>query len=423
MAETHWDAIVVGAGLSGMTASLELARRGCKVLLVERLARAGGRCGAFELEGHRFTVGCNDFGARIVTDLARLGVHVAFEPSTNVVDFGDETHRLPPRPRGALRLLRHAPSVLRMVMRVRNGEKRPLGTLFRDHERDGMGFRMISLLAYALGTPPQHLRADLLRADFSGELGYGHEKMVVPIGGPQVITDAMLARLRSTGVTLRFGTGVQAVKKHARGFEVDTSSGSEHARVVLSTVPASACRGRAGLKVCQVLFAVPRTTPFVDARTLIVSPPRAEEWMAALDAGHWPETFGFHLFRDHEAGDTRAFTGFLLAPRGQDTLDASRRARVLASVKSRIDAHVPGFSSALRFERLLDPSEYEAHHGVSASLAHEIPIADEDALPIEEHEPGLFRMGNATEPPGDHANAAMLSGLWAAERALRHLRA
>jgi hypothetical protein len=31
-------------------------------------------------------------------------------------------------------------------------------------------------------------------------------------------------------------------------------------------------------------------------------------------------------------------------------------------------------------------------------------------------------MGNGVGPPGEHANAAMVSGLWAAERALELLR-
>jgi hypothetical protein len=416
-----YDAMVVGGGLSGMMAALELAGSGYRVVLAERCPRLGGRCGSFELDGHRFTIGCNDFGSRIATDLARVGVDVAFEPSTNVVDLGALHLRLPPRPRDAMRLVRHAPSIVKMVWRVRGGARRPLDELFGDRDREAMGFRMISLIAYALGTPPQHLRADMLRADFSKELAYGHDKMVVPIGGPQAITDALVARLRDKHVTVRLDTGVDRVDKTPHGFEIATSTGRERARVVLSTVPPSARRGRAGLKVCQLLFAVPRSQPFVDARTLIVSPPRADRWIAELDAGRWPEVFGFHLFRDHESTDLRTFTGFLLAPRGHDTFDQARRASVLASVLARIDARAPGFSSSLRFSRLLDPSEYEALHGVSASLAHEIPAPDDDPLPIDAGS-GLFQMGNATAPPGDHANAAMLSGLWAAERAVTHLR-
>src|SRR5262249_33710124 len=159
------------------------------------------------------------------TDLARVGAHVQFEPSALLVDFGDETYRLPPSLRGAVRLVRHAPSVLRMVMRVRRGERRALGDLFDEQDRDGMGFRMISLLAYVLGTPPQCLRADLLRADFSEEFAYGHDQTVAPLGGPQAITDAMLAELRSKGVTIRLGTEVRSVRKHAHGFDVDTSAG------------------------------------------------------------------------------------------------------------------------------------------------------------------------------------------------------
>jgi hypothetical protein len=68
-------------------------------------------------------------------------------------------------------------------------------------------------------------------------------------------------------------------------------------------------------------------------------------------------------------------------------------------VKARIERHAPGFLRALRYERLLDPAEYESLHGVSANLAHEIPGADEEALPIESEAPGLFRIGNAVAPP------------------------
>lgn len=419
---SRWDAIVVGAGLAGMMAALELGSHGRRVMLVDRRTEPGGRCGHFTLDGYRFTRGCNDFGGRIERDLARLGVQVRFLPGTNVVDFENETLRLPPRVGATLRLVRHTPSVARMVLRVRGGEKRTMGALFGVREREGMGFRMLSLLAYALGTPPQCLRADLVRADFSREFAYGHDRMVVPVGGPQAITDAMVARLRALGVELRGGVDVTRIAADDHGFIVATAEGSERARTVLETF-APAPRGRAGLKVCQLLFAVAPTYRYVDARTLIVAPPRADQWLGALDEGHWPTTYGFHVFQDHAMEDARTLTGYALAPRGHDRFDAARRDEILERVKARIERHAPGFRRALRYERLLDPAEYELLHGVSPSLAHEIPAGDEEAYAIEGESPGLFRIGNAVAPPGDHANAAMLSGVWAAEQALRHLRA
>jgi phytoene dehydrogenase-like protein len=415
------DAIVVGAGLAGLTAAIRLAQAGRSVLVLDRCRRAGGRCGTFELDGLRFTIGCNDFGARIDADMKALGVDVAFAPSTNVIDFGDAVYRLPPTPLTALRLLRHLPSIARIVWKIRGGGEKFLGELFDEHQRSGMGFHLVSMLAYALGTPPQDLRADLVRADFSKQYSYGHDRMVVPVGGPQAITDAMVTRMTALGARLSLDTVVGEVRPDGGGFVVATSRGEHRARVVLTTQPPDRPLGRPGLKIAQLLFAVPRSFPFVDARALIVSPPRADVWIRALDEGQWPDTGGFHVFQDCEAGDCRTITGFLLAPRGIEHFDEATRARLLQDVEARLSRHMPGFSSALRFRRLLAPAEWETLHRVGASLSCEIPLPATSAPVAANVPPGLFHIGNTGDPPGDHANAAMLSGLRAAQRAQTHL--
>lgn len=412
------DAIVVGAGLSGMTAAICLARAGKSVLVLDRCERPGGRCGTFELDGHRFTIGCNDFGARIVRDLGSLGITVEFVPSTNVLDLDGAVYRLPPDPVTALRLLRHAPSVARAVWRIRNGGNNLVGDLFHERHRSGFGFHLVSLLAYALGTPPQALRADLVRADFSKNYDYGHERMVVPVGGPQALTDAMVARLRALGARLLLDTDVVQIQKSTDGFMVRTSRGDHRARLVFTTQPPARPFGRPGLEVAQLLFAVPRSFRFVNARTLIMSPPRADVWMRALDEGRWPDDYGFHVFEDCESEDHRTITGFLLAPRGVTSFDEATRDRILRTVERRIESHLPTFGSSLQYCRLLDPAEYAALHRVSPSLSHEIPSAHRATPGLESDEPGLYYIGNAVEPPGEHANAAMLSGKWAADRAL-----
>ena len=49
--------IVIGAGIGGIVAATHLARRGLKVVVVEKNSRAGGRCDRLSREGHHFDTG------------------------------------------------------------------------------------------------------------------------------------------------------------------------------------------------------------------------------------------------------------------------------------------------------------------------------------------------------------------------------
>ncbi len=53
----HYDVIVVGAGLGGMTAASLLAKRGLAVLMIEQQDKPGGSCTSFRRKGFTFDVG------------------------------------------------------------------------------------------------------------------------------------------------------------------------------------------------------------------------------------------------------------------------------------------------------------------------------------------------------------------------------
>ncbi|NQT48139.1 MAG: NAD(P)/FAD-dependent oxidoreductase [Chloroflexi bacterium] len=80
-----YDAVVIGAGMAGLTCGALLAKRGQSVLVVERNARPGGYCSAFEHRGYtfdrglRFLSGC-ELGGDIYRALEELGLrdHIDF---------------------------------------------------------------------------------------------------------------------------------------------------------------------------------------------------------------------------------------------------------------------------------------------------------------------------------------------------------
>ncbi|MBZ0290769.1 MAG: FAD-dependent oxidoreductase, partial [Anaerolineae bacterium] len=51
------SAVIIGAGIGGITTAIHLAQRGMHVTVVEKNARPGGRCDSFTREGHRFDTG------------------------------------------------------------------------------------------------------------------------------------------------------------------------------------------------------------------------------------------------------------------------------------------------------------------------------------------------------------------------------
>ncbi len=53
--------LIVGAGIGGIAAAARLAQRGCRVTVVEKCDRPGGRCGRLSLRGHRFDTGATFF--------------------------------------------------------------------------------------------------------------------------------------------------------------------------------------------------------------------------------------------------------------------------------------------------------------------------------------------------------------------------
>lgn len=108
--ENTYDAIIVGAGLAGLSAGALLARRGWRVLLLEQSSRIGGRASFVERDGfiweygqHSHRLGADGIAAQVFRELGET-IQWSQPPAQRAWLYRDG--RLWPRPEGPLAFLR-----------------------------------------------------------------------------------------------------------------------------------------------------------------------------------------------------------------------------------------------------------------------------------------------------------------------------
>jgi phytoene desaturase len=244
-------AVVIGAGLGGLSAAMRLGAKGWRVTVLDRLDRAGGRGSSITQGGHRF-----DLGPTIVTvpevfedlwaatgrdfhkdvDLRPLdpfytirwrdGSH--FAASSDTARMVAEVERLSPRDvTGYLRFLKDAESrfvvgytgmvakpmhrlwetvrVLPEFARLR-ADRSILG-LARKRVRDPRLQMALSFHPLFIGGDPTHVTSIYaLVSHLEKEFGVHYA-----IGGVQAIADAMAGVVRSQGGTIRHNITVDRI--------------------------------------------------------------------------------------------------------------------------------------------------------------------------------------------------------------------
>jgi len=162
MAEHEYDAIVVGGGVAGLTATVYLARAGKKVLLVEKNSECGGLVNTFNRDGFHFDAGVRallDAGIiytmlkdlKIRLDVVKSPVSVGIENEVlnirdieSLVEYSDLLKRFYP---GSESEIDEVIRIIRKIMKhmdVLYGIENPI---FKDLKRDP-GFVLMKILPW-----------------------------------------------------------------------------------------------------------------------------------------------------------------------------------------------------------------------------------------------------------------------------------
>jgi phytoene dehydrogenase-like protein len=421
----RYDAIVVGAGVSGLCAGLALQRRGRSVLILEARDQVGGLCGTHEIDALTYPIAVNDFGSGVVPVLKSLGVEVAFESAAARFVMAKHQLDVPPRLRDVASLAAGAPDWLRLWRALRGppGEL-TLGVLIQKQIRNPRVAELLSALSYAFGLPPRSLPLSSLKHEFASAQSYGYHRPLAACGGAVAVPRALARAFEESGGVLHRGLRVRSHERDKDDHVALTCEGEFTGRVLLSSegrwqdYPSEL---RPGLCAGIIHLALdPSEIRFPNSiRTLTHCPPNPDTWLAAIGEGELPADFGFHVTRaDLPLQDNLQVMNLaFLVPRGMDDPEPQTRQRMLRSIFSRCDELIPGFENALKQWHLLSPADFERRHGRSSRIAPFEPVAIGLGRKPDVFDPetGVYSVGNSVGPAGDHIGAAIAASLAAAE--------
>jgi monoamine oxidase len=294
----RYDAIVVGAGLAGLSAAQALTRAGLKVLVLEGRERVGGRLCTVASAGLRFDLGGVEIASSYagLLDLAQQ-TGVALKPTpprapavSSIYYAGEwitqeawSNHPLNPLPEalrsnvpGAL-LSRWLAADMRLPQASlwQAQDKQYLDvSLFDDLRAQGVDPGILRLAE--IGANYNDLRAvsllDVLRRDALRKEAGRNVQLFSVDGGSQALAEGIARHFK---LEVRTGAVVRSFSKQRRGFELGTERGALNAEKLILALPAGPLQELrwqgVSLEPAKALFA----RPYTAVTTVHLKPTRA----------------------------------------------------------------------------------------------------------------------------------------------------
>jgi phytoene dehydrogenase-like protein len=418
------EVIVIGAGLSGLTAAIALASGGRPVRVFERLDRAGGLCGERRDEHGVFVRGGLEYGLGLFRRLADLGVPIAWRESRIGLRLASGALTLPPRPAELGWWARHGLGVALAGRQLARSDAATLGDVLKARRSPPAVRQFLAALLLPGALTFDDIGSGDARTMGAEAFGDGMHRHASAVGGPQALTDALVARLRHLGGVLELGVTCGQPQRDGGVIVVPTDHGERRARHVVSSQPrwdSWPRDARPGLALGQLLLRLRRPLSLPDGLdSLYHVPADVDAWHGALDAGEWPEDAGMSLVDPHlgSTPERQTWLSYVPLPRGLRRLPDSERRQVLDRLLSRTVALAPGLEAALEWSGFILPDEFVRLNGVEPTPACWIPRGGQGRPPSKDPTTGVFHLGVSVDPPGLHGAAVVRSALLAAQEVL-----
>lgn len=412
---------VVGGGLAGLTAALELARSGLQVTVFEQASLVGGRARSREISGFCFNMGPHALYAKgaACRILAAHGVKVkGHRPPLQggLALIGGKTDLLPIGlssllrarwlPWGAkfqaLGLMARLSKVEASAWRGKTVEQWLQGTLSRPEARQ-LFVALLRLSTYS--AEPEGLEA----ATAIRQLQLGFEGSVLYLdGGWQTLVDDLERLAEESGARWATNGRVRSVERRADGWQVVSGAGDPaiFSEVVLAVGP-SQVLSLLGSELPSTLASSLQALQPIDAACLDVALRRLPDATRLFALGiDQPTYVSVHSATASLAPEGGALIHVMRYLDAAATLD---RQEVERDLEGLLDLLQPGWRPLL-VERQLMP-RLRVCHGLH-DLGVERPTEGAEELP------GLFLAGDYVGDEGLLADAAVSSGQRAAQRIL-----
>ncbi|MBN2040900.1 MAG: NAD(P)/FAD-dependent oxidoreductase [Spirochaetes bacterium] len=457
------DFIIIGSGLAGLCAAAFLSQANYKVIVLEKNSEIGGKCGVRTIDNHRYVIGANTFGSRIVHTLKNLGIKLEWIPVPFKL-YGKGGNLNFPLDISSIKEINKFGinffSFINLVSRISFSMLKPSTSKISYFDFINKIVKapeikeFLYLEAMFVGAHPCWLPATALK-HFLGTY-YGYHKPIYPLQGAQAIPNALANYIKAKGgevLTKKNVTEICIENKKPHGVKVDnqwfTAKYSIISNAELSQTQSMLNRnGSDTIKLNNILSGSTSAFPLAlliltlkssNAPDIIAKPAYSSETSITiltrpicevideLNSGQINELPICNLI----LSDLKAQ---LLNGDHLDTLpvhipipwpkslkfNAESNKLIQAGI-TEIDKKYPGFADAVISSKLILPDEYEQLFGFSSSIA---PVLD--TLTYKKHSwklpiKGLFNVGTTVLPVGSHAGCAMESGFCCASDILQSL--
>jgi len=438
-----YDAIIIGAGLGGLSAGAFLAKAGKSVLVLERMDAVGGRCRTIDLMGRRFDIGADYFGRKMLGCFAELGKAKEVEPVGFKTVALAEGHRMtiPPGlhtvgelhgmgiPYGDMPRFAH-----RMGRQVMFNSFRNITSNFEmvnfitdnEHLRD-----IMNIGAFFTGNEPENMPSYWFNLIFGRT--YGYDRPFYPKGGAGSLADILADVIRENGGAVVYRAAPKKIViegGRAKGVVLDgrhIDAGAVISAIsILQTVHYMVGKEHFPKEYLDTLgyykeghsmasmFVVFRREAKIKKGVHVYArfPRNMKAMFRVLGEGRFPDKNMFVLSCPDAINDTGtehlAGTVKFIVPRGgaDKELMLAEAKKVLRDV----DELVPDFYANIVDSRLFTPKDYLENFGFASVISPVAESVNYSKMPVTAPVPGLYFVGSTVLPVGGCSYSAMESG-------------